>query len=83
MLDLFSATEGDGAWHGGCLALAELARRGLLLPARLPDVVPAVRQPLVSLPSAARQPTISHTTRQPRASHASFAGQPPSNPGFL
>ncbi|XP_012276746.1 tubulin-specific chaperone D isoform X2 [Orussus abietinus] len=47
VLNLFSGRESDCAWHGGCLALAELGRRGLLLPHRLKDVIPLVHQALV------------------------------------
>jgi len=46
VFELFSESEGDGAWHGGCLAMAELARRGLLLPFRLPEAVPIVNKAL-------------------------------------
>lgn len=46
MLELFQYTEVDGAWHGGCLAIAELGRRGLLLPSRLNDVVPIILKAL-------------------------------------
>ncbi|XP_064126499.1 tubulin-specific chaperone D isoform X1 [Loxodonta africana] len=46
VLDCFSFQETDNAWHGGCLALAELGRRGLLLPARLTDVVAVIRRAL-------------------------------------
>ena len=42
LLDLFMDVTADAAWHGGCLALAELARRGLLLPARLPTLSPLI-----------------------------------------
>ncbi|KAL4443777.1 hypothetical protein ABPG75_011514 [Micractinium tetrahymenae] len=42
----FTPGASDTAWHGGCMGLAELARRGLLLPERLPEVAPLVVQAL-------------------------------------
>eukprot|EP00397_Hematodinium_sp_SG-2012_P004787 GEMP01004801.1.p1 GENE.GEMP01004801.1~~GEMP01004801.1.p1 ORF type:complete len:1173 (+),score=284.24 GEMP01004801.1:133-3651(+) len=38
----FSALSSDKSWHGACLGIAELARRGLLLPERLSVVIPHV-----------------------------------------
>lgn len=47
LLDLFTYVEDDQAWHGGCLTIAELGRRGLLLPEQLNMVVPIVVKALV------------------------------------
>lgn len=42
VIGVFEDVDADSAWHGGCLALAELSRRGLLLPKRLETVIPIV-----------------------------------------
>lgn len=42
VISIFEDTDADSAWHGGCLALAELSRRGLLLPSRLDTVIPII-----------------------------------------
>lgn len=47
VLDLFTYVEDVFAWHGGCLAIAELGRRGLLLPDQLATVIPIVLNALV------------------------------------
>ncbi|OQR90902.1 tubulin-specific chaperone D, partial [Thraustotheca clavata] len=39
VLELFVPSESDTAWHGASLAIAELSRRCVLLPERLPEAV--------------------------------------------
>uniref|UniRef100_A0A914CJN7 Tubulin-specific chaperone D n=1 Tax=Acrobeloides nanus TaxID=290746 RepID=A0A914CJN7_9BILA len=46
LLQNFKEYAPAGAWHGGCLALAELARRGCLLPKRLPEVLEVLEKAL-------------------------------------
>ncbi|MFH4980155.1 hypothetical protein AB6A40_006864 [Gnathostoma spinigerum] len=43
----FSRLSGNNSWHGGCLAIAELSRRGFLLPECLSDVVNIICEALV------------------------------------
>ena len=47
IIDLFTFVEDDSAWHGGCLAIAELGRRGLLLPEKIKIVIPIIENALV------------------------------------
>ncbi len=41
--NLSDVSTGEDAWHGGCLAVAELARRELIDSSRVDDLVPVVR----------------------------------------
>ena len=42
ILHLFSVRENGSAWQGACLTLAELGRRGLILPSQLPRVLDVI-----------------------------------------
>lgn len=46
IVDLFSPNETEATWHGGCLTIGELSRRGLLLPKRVKDVFPIIYKAL-------------------------------------
>lgn len=46
ILELFNFGETDCSWHGGCLTLAELGRRGLILPENLPRVMIVTKKAL-------------------------------------
>ncbi|KAF6263485.1 armadillo-type protein [Scenedesmus sp. NREL 46B-D3] len=46
VMTLLVPSEPDSAWHGGCLAIAELARRSILSPVRLPALSPLLQQAL-------------------------------------
>lgn len=43
---LFAPNESEVTWHGGCLAIGELSRRGLLLPQRLGEVFQIINKAL-------------------------------------
>ena len=47
LTELFSSYEEESTWHGACLSVAELARRGLILPDKLPVLVPLVSKALI------------------------------------
>jgi hypothetical protein len=47
ILGKFTPREGNAVWHGGCLALAELGRRGLLMPSALPRVIAVIKKALI------------------------------------
>lgn len=47
LTELFSSYEEESTWHGACLSVAELARRGLILPEKLNELVPLVSKALL------------------------------------
>ena len=46
VIEMLTPLEPHEAWHGACLALAELGKRGLMFPDRLHELVPLLTQAL-------------------------------------
>ena len=46
LLNMLDFRENDSAWHGSCLTLAELGRRGMILPEQLESVIEHVNEAL-------------------------------------
>jgi len=46
VINLFHPNSSENIWHGGCLTLGELSRRGLLLPIKLDRVIPIINKAL-------------------------------------
>ena len=47
LFDLFSDDENEFAWHGACLCIAELCKRGMILPERLEELIPFLEKALI------------------------------------
>lgn len=47
VVEVLSPLEAESGWHGACLTIAELSKRGLLLPESIPNVVPLVELALL------------------------------------
>jgi len=47
LFGLLDPHEPESSWHGGCLAIAELCRRGLLLPSRLDSLMGLLEKALI------------------------------------
>ena len=65
-MGLLTDEEGDSSWHGACLALAELAMRGLLLPARMQESAPLLTRALHYDVRYAHHLWVSHTVARDR-----------------
>ena len=47
LFDLFNDDENEFAWHGACLCIAELCKRGMILPNRLTELIPYLERALI------------------------------------
>ena len=47
LFDLFKEEENEFAWHGACLCIAELCKRGMILPERLAELIPFLEKALI------------------------------------